>query len=92
MEDRCRIANAFSAAAKLPINNLTFPNHFNQERYLVSRGIYKERRAAALAAWQSVMGYKPAVLCELSPRGAKLALELHQPPEHKLNSVAVMEW
>ena len=31
-------------------------NHFSQERHLVSHEIYKERRAAALAAWQSVMG------------------------------------
>jgi putative transposase len=31
-------------------------NHFNQERHLVSREIYKERRAAALAAWRAVMG------------------------------------
>ena len=31
-------------------------NHFKQERYLVSRDIYKERRAAALAEWQAVMG------------------------------------
>ena len=30
-------------------------NHFNQERHLVSRQIYKQRRAAALAAWRSVM-------------------------------------
>ncbi len=30
-------------------------NHFNQERHLVSREIYKQRRAAALAAWRSVM-------------------------------------
>jgi len=30
-------------------------NLFNQERHLVSREIYKERRAAALAAWRSVM-------------------------------------
>jgi putative transposase len=29
-------------------------NHFVQERHLVSRKIYKERRAAALAAWRSV--------------------------------------
>jgi putative transposase len=29
-------------------------NHFSQERHLVSRKIYKERRAAALAAWRSV--------------------------------------
>jgi putative transposase len=30
-------------------------NHFSQERHLVSRQIYKERRAAALAAWQAAM-------------------------------------
>ena len=30
-------------------------NHFNHERHLVSRKIYKERRAVALAAWRSVM-------------------------------------
>ncbi len=31
-------------------------NHFNQERHLVSRYIYNERRSAALAEWQAVMG------------------------------------
>ena len=30
-------------------------NHFAQERHLVSRQIYRERRAAALAAWRAVM-------------------------------------
>ena len=33
----------------------TFHNHFNQERHLVSRDIYKERRSAALAEWRAVM-------------------------------------
>jgi putative transposase len=33
----------------------SFHNHFNQERHLVSRDIYKERRSAALAEWQSLM-------------------------------------
>ena len=32
----------------------TVHNHFNQERHLVSRKIYKERRDAALAAWRTV--------------------------------------
>ena len=32
----------------------TFHNHFNQERHLVSREIYKERRSAALAKWRTV--------------------------------------
>jgi putative transposase len=30
-------------------------NHFTQERHLVSREIYRERRSAALAEWRSVM-------------------------------------
>jgi len=30
-------------------------NHFSQERHLVSREVYKERRSAALAEWQSLM-------------------------------------
>jgi len=30
-------------------------NHFSQERHIVSREIYRERRSAALAEWQSVM-------------------------------------
>src|SRR5579875_463202 len=32
----------------------TFHNHFNQERHLVSRQTYKERRSAALAEWRAV--------------------------------------
>jgi putative transposase len=31
-------------------------NHFSQERHLVSRQIYKERRSAALAEWRAVTG------------------------------------
>ena len=34
-------------------------NHFNHERHLVSRDIYKARRSAALAAWQAVVGLSP---------------------------------
>lgn len=30
-------------------------NHFSRERHLVSRQVYKERRSAALAEWQSLM-------------------------------------
>jgi putative transposase len=29
-------------------------NHFNQERHIVSREIYKLKRAAALAEWRNV--------------------------------------
>lgn len=31
-------------------------NHFNHERYLVSRQEYKIRRSAVLAEWGTVMG------------------------------------
>lgn len=34
----------------------TVHNHFNQERHLVTKAIYRERRSAALAEWRSVMG------------------------------------
>lgn len=33
----------------------SFHNHFNQERHLVDRQTYKERRSVALAEWQSLM-------------------------------------
>jgi putative transposase len=29
-------------------------NHFNQERHLVTRQIYKQRRSAALAEWRAL--------------------------------------
>ncbi len=29
-------------------------NHFNQERHLIDRQTYKQRRSAALAEWQSL--------------------------------------
>lgn len=31
-------------------------NHFNTERHLVDRTTYKQRRSAALAEWQLLMG------------------------------------
>jgi putative transposase len=31
-------------------------NHFNQERHLVARQLYKQRRSAALAEWRSLVG------------------------------------
>ena len=34
----------------------SFHNHFSQERHLVDRQTYRERRSAALAEWRSVMG------------------------------------
>ena len=34
----------------------TVHNHFNQERHLISRDLYHQRRSAALAEWRAVMG------------------------------------
>ena len=34
----------------------TVQYHFNQERHLISRDLYRERRSAALAEWRAVMG------------------------------------
>jgi putative transposase len=31
-------------------------NHFSQERHLISKDLYRERRSAALAEWRAVMG------------------------------------
>ena len=31
-------------------------NHFNQERYLISKDLYHERRSVALAEWREVIG------------------------------------
>jgi putative transposase len=33
----------------------SFHNHFNQERHLVSRDTYKNRRSAALVEWRGLM-------------------------------------
>jgi len=41
---------------KFSVVHASVHNHFNHERHLVSRDIYKERRSAALAEWQKVMG------------------------------------
>ena len=30
------------------------PYHFNQERHLISRDLYRERRSAALAEWRAL--------------------------------------
>jgi putative transposase len=31
-------------------------NHFNQERHLVTRQVYKQRRSIALAEWRALAG------------------------------------
>ena len=40
---------------KLAVLHSRIHNHFNQERDLIRRGIYRERRSAAFAEWRAVM-------------------------------------
>jgi putative transposase len=40
---------------KVQLNSGSGPQPFNQERRLVTREIYKQRRSAALAEWRTVM-------------------------------------
>ena len=35
-------------------------NHFNQERHLVTRQVYKQRRSAALAEWSALAAFTGA--------------------------------
>ena len=51
--ERFRRMNTFQKFAAL---HGTVHNHFNQERHLISRDLYRERRSAALAEWRTVMG------------------------------------
>jgi putative transposase len=51
--ERFRRMNTFQTFAAL---HGTVHNHFNQERHLISRDLYRERRSAALAEWRTVMG------------------------------------
>lgn len=42
------------ALQKFASVHASFHNHFNSERHLVSREIYRERRSASLAEWQNL--------------------------------------
>ena len=54
---------------QLASTHAAFHNHFNQERHLVSRDLYRERRSAALAEWQTLAA--KATLHLPSPRNVK---------------------
>ena len=41
-------------AAKIQLSSCPGHNHFNQERHLVTRQVYKQRRSAALAEWSAL--------------------------------------
>ena len=55
------------AQQKFSLVHALVHNHFNHERHLVSRDIYKERRSAALAAWQAVVTKPRSGLAFLRP-------------------------
>jgi hypothetical protein len=49
-------SNQAMGSARYPISvHASVFNHFNQERHLIDRDTYRERRSAALAEWQSLM-------------------------------------
>ena len=53
----------------------SFHNHFNSERHLFSREIYKERRSAALAEWQNLAACTVAIPAQNPPSGEQFALD-----------------
>ena len=53
-------------------------NHINQERHLVDRQTYKDRRSAALAEWQAVMSWARA-LSHSSIVSKRVAIKLTAP-------------
>ena len=57
----------------------TFHNHFNQERHLISRDLYRQRRSAALAEWRAVMGQGQAGLGGIAPNWRPVAVRLTAP-------------
>jgi len=42
-------------------------NHFNHNRHLLPRDIYKQNRSAALAEWRELLAYGPAPPALLNP-------------------------
>jgi hypothetical protein len=53
--ERLRAAE-HAIATGVCVEHGTVHNHFDQERHLISRDLYRERRSAALAEWRQVMG------------------------------------
>jgi hypothetical protein len=46
-------------------------NHFNQERHLIIRQVYKQRRSAALAEWRALAAYASVTSARVALRGVK---------------------
>ena len=57
----------------------SFHNHFNQERRLVSRDIYKERRSAALAEWRQVASWSEVGIGDAAAKWRQVAVGLTAP-------------
>ena len=49
-------------------------NHFNQERHLVTRQVYKQRRSAALAEWSALAAQSPLGSARAAPNADYLPL------------------
>lgn len=50
-------------------------NHFSQDRHLIDRKTYKQRRSAALAEWKTLMAGRPAKSAQVAQIGDKLRLD-----------------
>ena len=49
-----RAVSEYEALEKFSSVHAQVHNHFNQERHLVTRQVYKQRRTAALAEWRAL--------------------------------------
>jgi putative transposase len=54
---RMTLSLAFLALQKFSSVQAQVHNHFNQERHLVTREVYKQRRSVALAEWRALAAY-----------------------------------
>jgi len=66
-------------APAVRFNPRRLPQHFNQERHIVSRDLYRKRRSAAPANWREVAAWLHADW-DISARAEKAA------PDYTLNS------
>ena len=53
----------------------TIHNHFNLDRHLVSRTVYKQQRSTALAEWKPLASKDPLLLTSNRPTGDEWALD-----------------
>lgn len=63
------------ALQKFASVHASFPNHFSQQRHLVDRQTFKQRRSAALAEWQSLASLTSARLWDHFVSRERFALD-----------------